>query len=120
MHTKRIKILKNRIALRMGYTIRKASSAMLITSVTTAASFLATGISPIMPLVSFSIFSAIVVVVNYILIIGVLPAVYFLYEMHIAPYFQCFRWIKKSTKRFLKYVFRSRKKRGLFLDSKIS
>lgn len=102
MHAKHIKVLKNKIVHRMAYTMRKASSAMLITSVTTAASFLATGISPIMPLVSFGIFSALVVVVNYILIITVLPSVYFLYDRHVSRHFRCFHALKLCFIRLLK------------------
>jgi len=97
-----IKVLKNKLVHRMAYTMRKASSAMLITSVTTAASFMATGISPIMPLVSFGIFSALVIVVNYILIITFLPSVYFVYEIHISKRFKCFKAIKLCFKKIIK------------------
>lgn len=109
-HTKRIKVLRNRLALRMAYTFRKASNAMLITSVTTAVSFLATGISPIMPLVAFGVFSALVVVFNYLLILLALPSIYLLYEVHIAPYFKCFKWIQKNLKRCIKRFLKKRRR----------
>ena len=79
-YTKGIKAIRDKMNLRMSYTYRKAGLAMLETSITTMASFIATGMSPIMPIVSFGMFSAIVVCVNYIMIILFLPAVFYLYE----------------------------------------
>lgn len=56
---------------------------MLVTSLTTAASFLATCISPIMMMISFGIFAATLVTINFMLIIIVMPCVYIFYEKHI-------------------------------------
>ena len=67
--------------------MRKATNAMLVTSVTTAVSFLATCISPIMPIVSFGLFAALVISVNFLLIILVLPNIYLLYELQIRKRF---------------------------------
>ena len=91
LHAKHIKILKKRIPLRLAYAFRKASSAMLVTSITTAVSFLATCFSPIMPICSFGIFSGIVITVNFLLIIVVLPNVYLCFEMEIKSRFRCFK-----------------------------
>ena len=90
-HTKHIKILRKRYPLRLAYTFRKAVSAMLVTSVTTAVSFVATCISPIMPIVSFGVFACIVVITNYFLIILIVPSIYLFYEIHVRPNFRCFR-----------------------------
>ena len=86
-HTEHIKVMKKRYALRMAYTFRKAGSAMAVTSVTTAASFLATCISPVMPIISFGLFAAIVVVVNFFMIITTVPLVIMVHEVHIKPNF---------------------------------
>jgi predicted RND superfamily exporter protein len=75
----------------MAFTFRKASSAMLVASVATAVSFFATCFSPIMPICSFGIFSGIVIIVNFLLILIVLPNVYLCYEMHIKSRFTCFK-----------------------------
>ena len=69
--------------MRLAYTIRKSRGAMLVTSLTTAASFLATCISPIMMMISFGIFAATLVTINFALIIIVMPCVYIFYENHV-------------------------------------
>ena len=73
----------------MALTFRKAGSAMVVTTLTTAASFLATCISPIMPIISFGIYAAIVVCINFLMIISTMPLVIFVYELDIKPNFQC-------------------------------
>jgi predicted RND superfamily exporter protein len=78
--TKNIKAIKDKLLLRMAYTFRKAGWAMFETSITTAASFIATCITPIMPILSFGMYATIVVTVNYIMIIIFIPSVFLLYE----------------------------------------
>ena len=104
LHTKHIKILRRRFPLRLAYTFRKAASAMLVTSITTAVSFMSTCISPIMPIVSFGIFASIVVTINYLLIVLLLPSIYLCYEIHVRPNFQCFKKLSKCCRT----VFRRR------------
>lgn len=57
----------------LSYTYRRAATAMFITSMTTVISFLATAITPIMPIMAFGIFAAITISLNYILTITVFP-----------------------------------------------
>ena len=97
MHTKHIKVMKKRLPLRLAYTFRRASSAMLVTSATTAVSFLSTCISPVMMIMSYGIFAAILVTVNFLLIIAILPSIYVLYQMHIRKRFRCVRWCKSKV-----------------------
>ena len=97
-HTRHIKIMRKRIPLRLAYTFRKASSAMLVTSITTAVSFLSTCISPIMPICSFGIFASIVITVNYFLILTVIPNIYIFYEKHIKKRFNCCSKIKSKVR----------------------
>lgn len=47
---------------------------MLITSMTTVFAFLATAISVIMPIMTYGIFAAINILVNFILVITLFPA----------------------------------------------
>ena len=79
-HTRHVKILRKRLHLRLAYTFRKSAKSMLVTSITTAVSFFATCISPIMPIMSFGLFSGLVIIVNYFLIIFVLPCIYLFNE----------------------------------------
>jgi protein dispatched 1 len=90
-HTRHLKAIGNRYPLRLAYTFRKAGSAMAVTSVTTAASFLATCISPIMPVISFGVFACIVVVMNFLMIIATVPIIIIVYEVDIEPWFRCCR-----------------------------
>lgn len=98
-HTSRIKILRKRTPLRLAYTFRKAASAMFVTSLTTAISFGATCISPIMPMVSFGLYAAIVVSINYGLILIFLPSIYILYDFHIRPCCGCCLALKRCLKK---------------------
>ena len=60
---------------RMNYTWRRAAKAMLVTSSTTAFAFLASSFSKLMPIRSFGIFAAIIIPMNFILVITLYPAV---------------------------------------------
>ena len=60
---------------RLQYAYARALQSMANTSLTTAAAFLATAISPIMPIAAFGIYAAICVLMNYVLAMTMLPAV---------------------------------------------
>lgn len=59
---------------------KKASSAMLVTSLTTCAVFCATATSPLLNIKSFGIYAAIVIFLDYIYVITWLPAATVLYS----------------------------------------
>ena len=65
---------------RLQYAYARALQSMANTSLTTAAAFLATAISPIMPIAAFGIYAAICVLMNYILAMTFLPAVLIWHE----------------------------------------
>ena len=71
---------------RMAYTIRRAYKAILATSSTTAFAFLSNGFSSLMPVSAFGYFAAVVVPVNYILIVFYFPAFIILYETKVQRY----------------------------------
>mmetsp|Transcript_26054 Transcript_26054/g.29829 ORF Transcript_26054/g.29829 Transcript_26054/m.29829 type:complete len:983 (+) Transcript_26054:77-3025(+) len=62
------------------WTYRKAAHAMFVTTFTTFCAFMATGISSIMPIAAFGIFSGCYVVCNYLFVITNFPAVIVLRE----------------------------------------
>jgi predicted RND superfamily exporter protein len=84
---KKIPVLKQDLEGRVAYTIRKASSAIIATSVTNFVAFLGVCFSALMPISGFGIFAVIVVTIDYILIILVLPAYYIFNEKFIEPLF---------------------------------
>jgi hypothetical protein len=63
------------LATRLSFAYRRAASAMFITSLTTAASFLVNAISPIPPIRLFGIYMALLIVSNYILVITWYPLI---------------------------------------------
>ena len=62
------------IAARLRWTHRKAASAMLVTSLTTAAGFFSTSVSLLLPIRQFGFFLGAVVCSNYLLVITFFPA----------------------------------------------
>ena len=79
-----IQVLKLKLAHRLTFTFRKAQSALLITSITTVVSFLFTCMCTILPLVSFGLFAALVVFVNYCMTMLILPCIYLFYIKHVS------------------------------------
>eukprot|EP00164_Ancoracysta_twista_P004580 GFYU01006182.1.p1 GENE.GFYU01006182.1~~GFYU01006182.1.p1 ORF type:complete len:1128 (-),score=371.69 GFYU01006182.1:28-3294(-) len=65
---------------RMSYTWKRAGRAMLVTSVTTIASFLSNSISSFPAISTFGIFTAMMVLVNYCSVISFFPTVVLKYE----------------------------------------
>ena len=61
--------------LRMAYAFKRAFKAILVTSSTTSVAFLANGLSEIVPIRAFGIFAAIIIPVNFLLIILIMPAI---------------------------------------------
>ena len=67
--------LENDMVRRMAWTYRRAASAMLVTTSTTCAAFLATALSRIMPISAFGFWAAILIATNYVLVITYFPAI---------------------------------------------
>jgi len=65
---------------RMGFTYRRATKAMAVTSFTTISAFLATATSDIMPVSSFGIWAGLVIFVNFCLVITLYPAAVVIWE----------------------------------------
>ena len=75
-----IPMFENDLVARISYVYRKASKAMLVTTLTTIFAFLATGISEIMPISTFGFFAATLIGMNYLLVISYYPACVILRE----------------------------------------
>eukprot|EP00808_Paulinella_micropora_P020350 g73633.t1 len=63
------------LSMRLTYTYKKATAAMLATSVTSAVAFLTQATSKIGPIAQFGFFTGILVMINYLYVITWLPAV---------------------------------------------
>lgn len=66
----------------MAVTFRRASKAILATSSTTGAAFLATGLSTIMPISSFGFFAGVLIPINFILVITFYPVLLMIYTKY--------------------------------------
>jgi predicted RND superfamily exporter protein len=65
---------------RMAYAFRRACRAMAVTSSTTSIAFLANFFSPIMPIRSFGIISAVIIPLNYLFVVIFMPPAVIYYE----------------------------------------
>ena len=75
----------------MAYTFKRAFKAILVTSSTTSVAFLANGLSDIVPIRAFGIFAAIIIPVNFVLIILIMPAIQLVHDRTFA---KCFTYSK--------------------------
>ena len=71
--TLEINALKDDYVKRLSYTFRKATTAIVASSITNLFAYFSTSLSSILPIKAFGIFAAICVPMNYILIIFILP-----------------------------------------------
>ncbi|CAD5126925.1 DgyrCDS14939 [Dimorphilus gyrociliatus] len=85
------------IAHRLSHCYRKASIAMFYTTLTTAIAFIVSAASPFMTVYTFGVFSAILVIVNYLSVIIFLPCVVFTYATFWDK-FKCCCCCKKNPK----------------------
>lgn len=70
------------LEIRLSWAFRRAATAMLITSATTSASFLANLVSPIPPIRVFGIFNGILIFANYAFVITWFPTVIVLHHRY--------------------------------------
>ena len=75
----------------MAFTFKRAFGAILVTSSTTCVAFLANALSEIVPIRAFGIFAAIIIPVNFVLIILVMPAIQIIHDHYFA---KCFTYKK--------------------------
>ncbi|XP_064622607.1 protein dispatched homolog 1-like [Lineus longissimus] len=84
------------VAHRLSDAYRRSAFVMFITSLTTMVAFFASGISPLLAVNSFGIFSGILVALNYLTVISFLPTIVIMYEKHVRNWCQCCSKVKCS------------------------
>ena len=89
------------IKKRMAYTCRRATRAMFMTSSTTCVAFLANYFSPIMPIKAFGIFAAIIIPINFILVVWIFPALIIFEDKYIKAW--CERCCSRTPKASRRY-----------------
>ncbi|OWF38243.1 Patched domain-containing protein 2 [Mizuhopecten yessoensis] len=91
-------------AHRLSDCYRKAAKTTFVTSLTTMTAFLVSGLSPLLPVCSFGIFSGILVFVNYLCDLLYFPTVIMLYSQKVKPLWDklCGPCIKKCKREKLK------------------
>ena len=67
---------------RLTYSFKRAFRAITVTSSTTAVAFLANAASEIRPIRSFGIFAAIIIPVNFFIIVMVMPSIQIIHDRH--------------------------------------
>jgi len=67
----------------MAYAFKRSAKAISLTSSTTSAAFFANCFSPLLPILQFGIFAGIIIMVNFMLVIMLLPPATIMYERHI-------------------------------------
>lgn len=77
-----IKLIRDDNRKRMAYSFRRAARATATTSSTTSVAFLSNAFSRIMPIASFGIYAAIIIAVNYVLIVLMLPPIIIWYDTY--------------------------------------
>jgi protein dispatched 1 len=75
--------MREDMELRMAWSWRRAAKAMAITSTTTTAAFLTTGISKIIPISSFGFWAATLIATNFLLVVTMFPCIIVIYELYV-------------------------------------
>ena len=74
------------IANRLSFVIRRAGAAMLVTTLTTAISFLANLVNPVSALKAFGLFTTCVVIADFILLMMFIPASVVIHHLHFSKF----------------------------------
>ena len=74
---------------RMSYAFKRAAKAIAVTSSTTSVAFAANAGSPLIPIKAFGIYASIIVVINYGMVVLVMPSVQMIYEKKIKKHEKC-------------------------------
>ena len=70
------------LAHRLDETYRKSSVSMLVTSLTTMMAFATSALSPLLAVKSFGVFSAVLVIIDYVSVITFFPAIVVMHYLH--------------------------------------
>ena len=78
-----IPFIADNLHRRMAYSFKRSFNAILVTSSTTAIAFLANALSDIRPIRAFGIFAAIIIPVNFVLVILVMPSTQIIHDKYL-------------------------------------
>ena len=81
--------LQETLEQKVSAIFKRASIAMLVTSLTTMVAFFVSSFSPLLPVAAFGTFSGLIILVNYISVITFFPAVVMLYHRYFSKYICC-------------------------------
>ena len=70
------------LAHRLDETYRKSSVSMFVTSLTTMVAFATSALSPLLAVKSFGVFSALLVIIDYISVVTFFPTIVVMYHLH--------------------------------------
>ena len=72
--------MKGDMYRRLAYAWKRAAKAIAVTSSTTSVAMAANALSPIIPIRAFGIYAGIIVLVNYLMVIMIMPPLQIIYE----------------------------------------
>lgn len=78
-----IPMIANDMHRRLAYSFKRSFNAIIVTSSTTAIAFLANALSDIRPIRAFGIFAAIIIPVNFLIIITVMPPLQIIHDTYL-------------------------------------
>ena len=84
-----IPVMKHNPHRRMAYSFKRAAKAIAVTSSTTSVAFAANAGSPLIPIKAFGIYASIIVIVNYAMVVLVMPPIQMIYETKIKEKEKC-------------------------------
>ena len=84
-----IPVMKHNAHRRMAYAFKRAAKAIAVTSSTTSVAFAANAGSPLIPIKAFGIYASIIVLVNYGMVVLVMPPIQMIYETKIKEKEKC-------------------------------
>lgn len=85
------------IETRLRESLVHTAQAVLNTSFTSTAAFLACGVSPIMPIATFGIYTAICIILNYAFAMTLTPAALVINEMYVGGGARCYYYYYYNT-----------------------
>jgi hypothetical protein len=74
---------------RVHFSLSRTAQSCFNTTFTTVMSFVAAGLTPVMPIHAFAVFAGIVMTVNYFLVISFTPTIVFIYYVHLSNHGGC-------------------------------
>lgn len=88
------------IRKRMAYSWKRSVKALLVTSSTTCVAFLSNAMSNIIPIKAFGLYAAIIIPVNFFIVITMLPPMLLFYDKYLSSRFCCIKFKSQRSKKY--------------------